>query len=235
MLRLTLILCVGMFAALMTLGTDRGQLRPGLALAASEGRLDAVRAEARAAEDPALAPLSPVAATGDKTVLAVAQPEPPQVAKASPPVAADGEAMVASLPSETVVQVVEEPVFTLSALGNELVPGEDGTPIESEIADLPAATDSAAVPEPAVLAAESANATAPEVLADGGGSIWYVNASSVNVRSAPSTDAEVLGKLGAGEATLMVAAIDGQWARIVIQGDGMEGYVALRYLTPDAP
>ena len=33
----------------------------------------------------------------------------------------------------------------------------------------------------------------------------------------------------------MVAAVDGQWAQIVIQGDGMEGYVALRFLTPEAP
>jgi hypothetical protein len=32
----------------------------------------------------------------------------------------------------------------------------------------------------------------------GEGTIWYVNASSVNVRAEPSTDAEVLGKLGSG-------------------------------------
>ena len=47
--------------------------------------------------------------------------------------------------------------------------------------------------------------------------------------------AEVLGKLGSGEAALMVASVDGEWARIVIQGDGMEGYVALRYLSAEAP
>lgn len=235
MLRLTLILCVGMFAALMTLGTDRGQLRPGLALAASEGRLDAVWAEARSAAEPAPVPLSSAAATEAETGLAAAQPELPPIAKAPLPVAANGEAMVKAVPLESVVQIVEEPVFTLSALGNELVPGEDGTPVETAVADLPETTGTTAAIVPATLAADSADPTVPEVLPNGEGSVWYVNASSVNVRSAPSTDAEVLGKLGAGEAALMVAAIDGQWARIVIQGDGMEGYVALRYLTPDAP
>ena len=36
MLRMTLILCVGMYAALMIAGVDRGQLRPGLAEAAAK-------------------------------------------------------------------------------------------------------------------------------------------------------------------------------------------------------
>ena len=48
MLRLTLLLIAGMFVALYTLGEDKGQLRPGLALADREGRLDEVWAEARA-------------------------------------------------------------------------------------------------------------------------------------------------------------------------------------------
>ena len=34
MLRMTLILCIGMYAALMIAGVDRGQMRPGLADAA---------------------------------------------------------------------------------------------------------------------------------------------------------------------------------------------------------
>ena len=71
---------------------------------------------------------------------------------------------------------------------------------------------------------------------DGGeGTIWYVNASSVNVRAAPSTEAEVVGRLGSGEATLLVQTVDDDWARIVIQGDGVEGFVAMRYLSAEAP
>jgi uncharacterized protein YgiM (DUF1202 family) len=109
------------------------------------------------------------------------------------------------------VQSVEEPVFTLSALGNEPVPGEDGASIEVAVTE--------AVAEPPIA----------------GGTIWYVTADAVNVRAAPSTDSEVLGRLGSGEATLLVAAVDSDWAQIVIQGDGVEGYVALRFLSPNAP
>ena len=51
----------------------------------------------------------------------------------------------------------------------------------------------------------------------------------------PSTEAEVLGKLGAGRGgTRAGSAIDADWARILIEGDGVEGYVALRYCA-DAP
>jgi hypothetical protein len=214
MLRLTLLLCLGMFAALMTLGEDRGQLRPGLALAAAEGRLDEVWAEARARAErrPVVAPEpepEPAPVLAAAAPAPAPEPEPaveatPVIASPAPPI----EPVVEVAPGREVVAVVEEPVFTLSALGNEPVPGEDGTPVE---------------------------AAAPEALPGTEGTIWYVNASSVNVRAAPSTEAEVLGKLGSGEAALMVAAVDGEWARIVIQGDGMEGFVALRYLSPEAP
>ena len=67
------------------------------------------------------------------------------------------------------------------------------------------------------------------------GQVWYVKADSVNVRADPSTEAEILGKLGNGEALLLVAAVDDEWAKIVIQGDGIEGYVATRFLSPVAP
>jgi hypothetical protein len=100
---------------------------------------------------------------------------------------------------------LEEPVFSLASIGNESIP---------VVAD----------PQPA-----------PEVADGETGTIWYVVANSVNVRAEPSTEAEVLGKLGSGEAALLVQAVDGDWARIVIQGDGVEGFVALRYLSPEAP
>jgi uncharacterized protein YgiM (DUF1202 family) len=189
MLRLTLFLCAAMVGALMLLGEDRGQKRPGLAKAAAEGP----------------APVTATAEEAAPMVVATApQPEAaPVVDAAAEPAAAPAPQPYVE-PVREVVQAVEEPVFTLSALGNELVPGEDGT-------------------------APIANQPTP---AEG---IWYVNASSVNVRAAPSTEAEVLGKLSNGEAALMVAAIDGEWAQIVIQGDGLEGYVALRYLSPEAP
>ena len=204
MLRLTLILCIGMFAALMIAGEDRGQLRPGLAEAAAKaarpGANDVTGGDSGAAKDIAVAePVTKVQAA--ETV----------VKPATKPMVKPAETAVASAkpkpyvePAREVVTAVEEPVFSLSSVGNEAVP-------------------------------EGESAQAPEVADGGEGTIWYVNASSVNVRAKPSTDAEVVGKLGSGEAALVVQAVDGEWARIVIQGDGVEGFVALRYLSAEAP
>lgn len=203
MLRLTLLLCLGIFVALMTLGQDRGQLRPGLALAQSEGRLDEVWAAAEAKARPAPVPVAKPA-----PALAALAPEPAAPAPVAPPAPAIKPAVEVE-PGREIVAAVEEPIFSLASFGNEPVPGETGAPL----------------PE----------AAAPEAAALGDESIRYVTASSVNVRADPSTDAEVLGKLANGEAALMVQEVDGEWARIIIQGDGLEGYVALRYLSPEAP
>lgn len=213
MLRLTILLCFGMLVALFTLGEDRGQLRPGLAKADAEGRLDEVWAEARAKAEPAPQPVAQPAA-----VVAEAEPvpEPEPAPVAAPPVALAETGQVIEVEAvREVVQVVDEPVFTLSSFGNEPVPGEDGAPIEAAIAE--AISDPATEPAPTE------------------GTIWYVTADSVNVRAGPSTDAEVLGRLGSGEAALLVSAVGSDWARIVIQGDGVEGYVAMRYLSPTSP
>lgn len=200
MLRLTFILCAGLFAALMIAGEDRGQLRPGLADAAT--RLAANTAvsgaesvaPAQADERVTVVAADPVATSGKIRTSA------PTVASTQPePVAAQPYVE----PVRQLVTRVEEPVFSLASLGNETVPDAAGP--------------------------------APEAIEDGTGTIWYVTANSVNVRAEPSTQAEVLGKLGSGEAALLVQAVDGEWARIVIQGDGVEGFVAMRYLSPETP
>lgn len=192
MLRLTLILCIGLFAALMIAGEDRGQLRPGLADAAARKPVVAVDV---AANPDSVAPAvvedvvthvaaAPVAETAPASVIARAEPKPYVE------------------PERKLVTKVEEPVFSLASVGTEPLPASDPQP---EVAD------------------------------GGSGTIWYVVANSVNVRAEPSTDGEVLGKLASGEAALLVQAVDDEWARIVIQGDGVEGFVALRYLSPKAP
>jgi uncharacterized protein YgiM (DUF1202 family) len=178
MLRLTVILCAAMFAALLIGGEDRGQLRPGLANAAAEAKL---------------------------TPVVVAKAEPVVVVTAEPPVAAivpepPAEVVTAAYAPDPVREVVAEveEVFTLSNLPTETLPAaQEATGVE--------------------------------------GQILYVTAESVNVREGPSTEAAVLGKLGSGEAALVITDIDGEWARIVIQGDGMEGYVAMRFLSVETP
>ena len=189
MLRLTLVLCAGMFAALLIAGADRGQLRPGLAKAVAEGRLTP---DLVAVKSPEVAP------EPERVVMAEAAPAP----KPKPAVVAASYTPVteAPPPPREVVQALEEPVFTLSALPTEPIP--------------------AAEPQPEAAAS---------------GKIYYVTADSVNVRQGPSTDTAVLGKLASGEAALVVQDVGGEWARIVIEGDGIEGYVALRFLSPLAP
>lgn len=190
MLRLTLLLCAAMFTALMVMGEDNGQKRPGLANAAGD-----------VAEPVA------IAAQATPTTVISAAPAPTADLQPAAVVAEVVEPIVAPEPANEpvreVVQALEEPVFSLASLGNELVPGEGGT----------------------------TPATEPAALDD----VWYVNADSVNVRAAPSTEAEVLDKLTNGEAALMVEDVDGEWARIIIQGDGLEGFVALRYLSAEGP
>jgi uncharacterized protein YgiM (DUF1202 family) len=199
MLRLTLLLCIGMFAALMIAGEDRGQMRPGLAEAAAQkidpgsnavGGADSVVAEAdsvtRVATDTAQEPVA-VAPVTAAPVVARAEPEPYVE------------------PQRDLAAEVDEPVFSLSTIANDPAPGSEDA------------------------------ATVPENLGRGQGTIWYVNAAQVNVRAGPSTDAEIVGKLASGEATLVVQTVDADWARIVIQGDGVEGFVALRYLSAEAP
>ena len=195
MLRMTLILCAGMYAALMIAGVDRGQLRPGLADAAAKAA--AVGASNVSGGDSDQLAAEPVVAAPVETAAAPVVAEAVPTATETAVAAAAPEPYVE--PARTVVTEVPEPVFSLASVGNEAVPA------------------------------------APEVPDGGQGTIWYVTANSVNVRAAPSTDAEIVGRLGNGEATLMVQAVDDDWARIVIQGDGVEGFVALRYLSAEAP
>lgn len=218
MLRLTILLIVAMAFAWETLGQDSGQLRPGLAKAEAEGRLDEVWAEARAKEAARAA-----AETDPEGAYYVTESSPePKPLPARAPMVASAELPVPAVvvePIREVVQALEDPVFSLQSFGNESVPGEDEPRILAE-------------PEPG---AEALPEAQPDAMNGSQGQIWYVQADSVNVRSEPSTDAEILGKLGSGEALLMVASVNDEWAKIVIQGDGIEGYVATRFLSPLAP
>jgi hypothetical protein len=194
MFRLTLILCAAMLVALYTLGEDRGQTRPWLAKAQEEARLEAL----------AMADVAPVAEAAPVVQAVAPGPVPEPVTEVAAP---EPEPEPVLDPPREVVQVLQDPIFTLSAVGNEPVPGENGAPVA-----------------PVATAADT-----PE------SRVWYVNASSVNVRAEPSTEAEILGRLANGEAALMVAEVNDEWARIVIEGDGLEGYVAVRFLSPEAP
>jgi uncharacterized protein YgiM (DUF1202 family) len=67
------------------------------------------------------------------------------------------------------------------------------------------------------------------------GDVAYVAAASVNVREGPGTGNPVITKLTRGEAVLIVSTDDSGWARIRIEGDGLEGFMSLEYLSTNAP
>lgn len=60
--------------------------------------------------------------------------------------------------------------------------------------------------------------------------IRVVTARAVNVRGGPSTNFDVVGGLLQGDEVLVVEPASDGWARVRIEGDGIEGYVATRFL-----
>lgn len=187
MLRLTFLLCSGLFLVMLLGGRDFGQLRPGLTLAAAEAV--PVTGDVPAVETVALVDDVPLVA------VAVLVPAPVIVPAPIVPVA-----VIAEVAAEPVLVEPENTVFTLSDFAD---PAPEAVPVAAE---------------------QSAE-----------GEIWYVAGNSLNVRSGPSTSNDVVGKLTRGEATLVVWREGDDWARIRIEGDGIEGYVAMRFLTPNVP
>jgi hypothetical protein len=88
---------------------------------------------------------------------------------------------------------------------------------------------------PLVEAEDAEPAASPVQTAPGEPLVQYVIGSTVNVRSGPSADTESLGKLSRGEAVLVIATDTPGWSMIRIEGDGMEGYIASRFLGDAAP
>ena len=142
----------------------------------------------------------------------VRAPEPePALAGAAPVAKPVAETASYTPPPEPQVarKVTPEPVFTLSALP---------TTTMDPAAEAPA-PEAAAEPAPTALA----------------GDVWYVIVDTVNVREGPSTDTSVVEKLTWGEAVTISFEPGSEWAHVRIEGDGLEGYVALRFLSPAAP
>ena len=65
--------------------------------------------------------------------------------------------------------------------------------------------------------------------------VRYVSAKRVNVRQGPSTDQPVLGKVVFAEAVQVMSDPTEEWVMIRIEGDGIEGYMASRFLQRTDP
>jgi uncharacterized protein YgiM (DUF1202 family) len=69
----------------------------------------------------------------------------------------------------------------------------------------------------------------------GADQIWVVDATAVNVRMDPSASAPVVDQLARGEAVTVFGLVDSEWVQVRIEGDGISGYVASRFLAPATP
>ena len=79
--------------------------------------------------------------------------------------------------------------------------------------------------------ATDAQAATPEAPAD----LRYIPAQTLNVRERPSTECPVVGKLSRGEATRLLWVEENGWAHIILEGDGMTGFVSGEFLSASAP
>jgi uncharacterized protein YgiM (DUF1202 family) len=79
---------------------------------------------------------------------------------------------------------------------------------------------------------EVAVVASPLVDTQDGQEVRHIRARSVNVREGPSTRTEVIGQLAKGEAVLVLWTEDDGWAHVLIEGDGIAGYVRADLLTP---
>lgn len=62
--------------------------------------------------------------------------------------------------------------------------------------------------------------------------LWQVSASRLNVRAGPSTANPVVTTLSRGEEVLVVSDTGANWVHIRIEGDGVDGWVARKLLSP---
>ncbi|RAZ81976.1 SH3 domain-containing protein [Cereibacter johrii] len=95
-----------------------------------------------------------------------------------------------------------------------------------QVLPLPPRATEARAPQPVRAAATVAEKLQPA------GEVRHVTADAVNVRSGPSTAYPVVGRVLRGDAVLVDGPQEGSWAPIRIEGDGVAGYMAARFLAP---
>lgn len=108
-------------------------------------------------------------------------------------------------------------------------------PLQTNVETISYTSTSKPIVMPLTLPLVQPVATVAPVAAQDPSTVWYVKGNSVNVRQGPSTEYTVIGKLGHGEATTVLSTEANGWAHILIEGDGIEGYISTEFLVQDAP
>lgn len=207
MWRYLTLLAAGIFLTFAIAGRDHGQTRFGLQMEPIHAPLPK-RASGAPPATESVAANAP--AMADLVpVAAPAQPEP----RPALPVA---ETVVPAPAAAPAVVAAAEPV--------EEAPPPPPSPVFS-LADI----------QPAAPEAEATPAVQPDTQPAPSSAVRWVSANAINVREGPGTSYGVAGRLTRGEAVAVVADAGDGWVRIRIEGDGLEGFVAARLLTEQAP
>jgi hypothetical protein len=210
MFKFVFLLCLLIAATLYTLGgrTD-APLRDGLA-----GKLAPL-----VYKDPRPAAPQPadLAAAGDGPA-----PVSPQTAPAQVPAAS-----IARTQPQPAGSSVISAAFATAEAASEDAQAAEGLTLELPLVEPapPRAAVAEAVAEPV---AEPVALPAPP--ADATPRLQYVVADTVNVRAGPSAKTDSLTKLDRGEAVQVLPSDTPGWSMIRLEGDGVEGYVATRFL-----
>jgi uncharacterized protein YgiM (DUF1202 family) len=85
-------------------------------------------------------------------------------------------------------------------------------------------------------APETAPAPQPEPtiaqMQDPAPTVWVISAKSANVRQGPGKSHAVVGRLTRGDEALLVRDEGNGWGQILVEGDGVEGFVSLELMRP---
>ncbi len=180
----------------------------------------------------ALAPETEGRIFGDKSVISKIEQDSASVAAPTPaPVA-----VVTSTPS---IETAEGPRAYLAPVSDVVQIGATDAPIApivQDVADqnivLAAVTiNSKPAPRPDRSTLAVAETAEPRTVYP----IWFVTGQRVNVRQGPSTDFIVMGSVVYGEAAEVIADSGGEWVKIRIEGDGVEGFIARRFMSEVEP
>ena len=160
--------------------------------------------------------------------LAVMEPVAVAEAVAPEPVAEVAEVVVAEPAAVAVVAALPAGVGAMPLVD----PASFQPDVTAEVFSLANAQEGLMdlVPDEAAAAALSPDAGVPE---DDGDAVWaVVMAEAVNVRSGPSTGDGVAGRLVRGDEVMLVGPEQDGWVQVRVEGDGIDGFVAARFLSP---
>jgi hypothetical protein len=141
-------------------------------------------------------------------------------------------------PAEAAPEVAEPAPVVLATAPADAAPAEVASVSAPVTVDAPTAPATEEATEETVFSlATYSDEPLPEVAPapQTPGDLAWVDAASVNVREGPSTNNPVITRLSRGEAVTIVSTDDAGWARIRLEGDGLEGFMSMEYLSATAP